>query len=245
MGTTPAYGFRYPDLGDPPDGATEIQHLAEDVEAKIAKTDALPTLQRFTANGTYTKPVDLKAVRVRLVGGGGGGGSASGTTAGQASAGGGGAGGGYSERVIPASLLGATTAVTVGSGGGGGGGTGGTSSFGAFCSASGGGGGTLDSAHATGTADGGQGGAGTGGDVNIDGQDGDVGRTLAGEPSPARGGDSQLGYGGRQVVAVNGAAGIAGQLYGGGGGGAALRAPFGAVSGGAGAAGVVLVENIF
>jgi hypothetical protein len=244
MGTTAAYGFRFPDAGDPPDGPTQIQHLAEDVEAKIAKTDNVNTLQRFTVNGTYTKPADLKAVKVRLVGGGGGGGSAAGTGAGQASAGGAGGGGGYSERIIPASLLGATTAVTVGAGGGASA-AGGTSSYGAFLSGSGGGAGTGDSAHATGTADGGQGGSGTGGDVNIDGEDGDVGRTLAGEPSPARGGDSQLGYGGRQVVAVNGAGGIAGQLYGGGGGGAALRPSQSAVSGGAGAAGVVLVENIF
>jgi len=47
-GTTPAFAFRYPSLGDPPDGPTQIQNLATDVENKIVTMDS--TIATNTAN---------------------------------------------------------------------------------------------------------------------------------------------------------------------------------------------------
>jgi hypothetical protein len=40
MGTTPTYSLRYPSLDDAPDGATEGQSLATDVEAQLVRIDA-------------------------------------------------------------------------------------------------------------------------------------------------------------------------------------------------------------
>jgi hypothetical protein len=248
MGTTPTYGLRYEDLGDPPDGAALGQHLAEDVEAQLTRMDTVSSMQVFTANGTYTKPPNLKAVRVRLVGGGGGGGVAFAAPAGQASCGGGGAGGGYSERIIPASLLAATTAITIGAGGLGANPptAGGTTSFGSFCSGSGGTAGVSMTPAGNSVIDGGTGGSGTGGDLNIDGSDGSRGRVEAGGPvHPARGGNSQLGAGGREGSNVNTAIGAQGRPYGGGGAGGACRSTFGPALGGPGNSGVVIVENFF
>ena len=130
-GTTPVYGFRYQLLSDAPHGPNLGLQGFTDVENKIVTMDTASTMQFFTVSGTWNKPANLKAVRVRVVGGGGAGGASGTTGAAQGSAGGGGGGGEYAEAVIPAATLGATVAVTVGAAGAVSGGAGGTSSFGA------------------------------------------------------------------------------------------------------------------
>lgn len=54
MGVTPIYGFPYPALTDPPNGAAQIQALAEAVEADLAVTDS--NIATINATGlTYAK----------------------------------------------------------------------------------------------------------------------------------------------------------------------------------------------
>jgi hypothetical protein len=96
---------------------------------KVGSTQARVYIgqQVFTSSGTYTPTTGTKAVRVRMVGGGGGGGGAGGGASARC-AGGGGSSGVYWEKWIApgASITGG--AVTIGSGGAGGtsgGGTGG------------------------------------------------------------------------------------------------------------------------
>lgn len=130
--------------------------------------------QTYTTAGpfTWTKPANLKAVRVTVAGGGGGSGGIQPNPF-QAPASvncGMGGGGGFSVEYIPAPSIPGPVAVTVGPAGtagaaNGAGGAGGTSSFGSFLSATGGGAGTG------GRADG-VGGAGSGGNVNGNGGNG-------------------------------------------------------------------------
>jgi hypothetical protein len=181
----------------------------------------LKSVQIFTSSGVWTKPANINAVMVKLVGGGGSGGNST-------SGGTGGGGGGYSEKFIT-SGLGATETITVGLGGtaatnGNNGNTGGTTSFGAHCSATGGSGGKTSNGVGTGT-----GGTGSGGSINIQGSSGglSISSSLGGD-----GGGSQLS--GRTSGAIGSNAGN-GILYGGGSGGAN-----GGI-GGAGAAGVIIV----
>lgn len=177
----------------------------------------VPVLQTFTANGTWTKPLGVTHIRVRVVGGGGGGGG---------NYGGGGGGGGYSEKIIDVSGV-SSVAVTVGAAGGSEA-SGGTSSFGTHCSATGGGGGSN-------AGNGGTSGVGTDGDINVRGGAGDrgFGTSIPGGYA-GRGGDSVLGGGGGGNNGTGGEG--AGGNYGGGGAG-------GSVGSFGGGPGIVIVEE--
>jgi hypothetical protein len=198
----------------------------------------------------------LKSVRVKLVGGGGAGGGTQASAAGEAAAGSGGGGGGYSEKAIPVDVLGDSETVTIGVGGvgvsAGTGGTGGTTSFGSHLSATGGTGGTVggDTVLLSGSpmvpsaTTAGTGGVGTGGDVNIDGGIGHPGLVSFSD-------GIFVGSGGGTPLAPSGtgmfrrstsAAGVAGALYGKGGFGASTISGGGNQVGGAGGAGVVIIE---
>ena len=187
----------------------------------------------YTANDTFTKADHpwLHKVRIRIAGGGGGGGAA--TNIGFP--GGGGGGGGYSEKEVLEDDLGTTETVTIGAGGVGGIGggaaatNGGNSSFGSHSSGNGGTFGVVNGG--SGPSPGGTG----SGDLALKGQSGDAGEISG----PSNGGSSHLGFGGRIGNAP--AVGNPGELYGGGGSGgtdntAADR------DGGAGAAGIVIVD---
>jgi hypothetical protein len=211
----------------------------------------------FTSNGTFTKADYpwLRAIRVRVVGGGGGGGGAATTSSNQTANAEGGPGGVYAESFITnIAGLSASVTVTVGSGGSGGsagannGAAGGNSSFGSTVSAFGGGGGVGSAAtnntNVVGTTNPSLGGVGDlvipGGrsrnNLTAMGGSFDEFRSLSGG-----GGDSVYGVGG--AGRTNNGNGADGNGKGGGGAGALNAQSQGtARSGGAGTAGLVIVE---
>ena len=201
------------------------------------------SMQVFTSSGTWTRPTGITLVKVIVVGGGGGGGGCvSPSTYNPGSAGGG--GGGTAIEVIDVSST-SSAAVTVGAGGAAGaagsnnGAAGGTSSFASFCSATGGGGGDFgaDAARST-IHDGGAGGAGSGGNVNIDGSAGGDANSDSGSARfCGSGGGSFIGPGADRPIAEQAA--VAASAYGGGGSGLSK----GNTAGGAGKAGIVIVEE--
>jgi hypothetical protein len=175
-------------------------------------------LNAYTSPATWTKPVGLKALKVTVVGAGGNGGNG----AAPATAGAGGGGGGAAIDYILAPSLPGPVAVTAGPG---------TNSFGAVCSATAG--------SNAGVFVGAQGGGGSGGNVNINGAYG--ASAAAGGGTGGSGGPSILGGGGRGAYSNNPS--IVGQNYGGGGGGGSNHPA--AVSGSAGAPGIVIVEEFY
>lgn len=199
--------------------------------------------QSFSTPGisSVTVPATATAVRVRLWAGGGSGGSAAPGTL----AAGGGAGG-YAEGIY-AVTPGSTILATVGAGGAApaagnnNGNTGGSSSFGPMISATGGLGG--GSASTTGVS----GGTGVGGQLNLTGQASSGGFSISTSVYAAgAGGSAPQGGGGAlyPVTAVNsGLNGNAGIQPGGGGSGAASTMTWNTdMSGGAGGAGLILLE---
>ena len=176
-----------------------------------------PQAQAFTSNGTFTIPAGSTRLKVTVVGGGSGG-------SGNNSQGRGGAGGGAAISFLTGLTPGNTLSVTIGGGGGGStgvGGTGGTSSVASGSQ-------SISTISATGGVANGAGGIGSGGTLNIGGQG-----SGSGGGSGGGGGSSIFGGGGA-------AGGGAGRAYGGAGGGNSDSCS--TVSGGSGAAGVVLFE---
>lgn len=219
------------------------------VSHRIEPRYTLGSTQVFTATGTWTRPAGCRAVKVIVTGGGGGGGGTTTTVAGEGSEGACGGGGGTAIKFITRGL-GSTETVTVGTGGtagatgGGTGGNGNASSFGSHCtgnsgSGASGAGATSGSTNAAGAS----GGTATGGDINITGGGGHNGRVLSGLPvSIGSGGCTLWGAGGAKRSNVNGAAGDA---YGSGGAGSVLAASQTQKTGGAGADGIVVVEEYY
>ena len=209
------------------------------------------SVQVFTTSGanTWTKPAGLKRVKVTVIGAGGGG-AGSNAGVGNSQTGGGGGGGGTAIKTIAAASLGATETATVGAIGTGGvgaasGSTGGTSSFGAHATATGGSGGTVASATSALTlSTGAAAGVGASGDVNAAGAPGGWGASLFNTSVRSGvGGSSSLGGGGTAVAENQN--GTAGGVYGGGGSGAASNNDANNRTGGAGALGIIIVEEFF
>ena len=192
-------------------------------------SDVSVTYQDFlgAGAGTVTVPVWATHAEVHVVGGGGGG---SGATATKSGAGGG--AGGYSFGVISVTP-GASISYSVGAGGtagaaGGNGGTGGNSSFGGISAT--GGAGAVSA-----TSAGGGGGAGAGGPRNFSGGFGNDGSAVDNVTGSGSGAGGPFGGQGRS----GNPAGIAGNAPGAGGGGGYGNP---AATGGAGAAGAVLIR---
>lgn len=175
-----------------------------------------------SSNTAYSIPA--AKIKVTVVGGGGGGSSAT-TSCGTVTSNGG-AGGGAAIKILSGLTIGATLNITVGSGGASDA-SGGTSSVASGTQ-------TITTISATGGAtNGGFGGLGSNGDLNIGGSGGGV---VGIGVNGGFGGSSVLGGGAPFSVGV----GNPGRAYGGGGSGALTNT--GTVLGGAGAAGVVVVE---
>lgn len=196
-------------------------------------------LEQYTSPATWTKPAGLNAIKVTVVGAGGDGGGALVNTQNRC---GGGGGGGAAIEFIPAPSIPGPQPVTAGTG---------TNSFGAFCSATAGATGT---AGGTDYATGGDGGAGSGGSINLYGQPGRFGTSVAATPTgPAvrvggSGGSSVLGGGSGDLVlaAPTSTAGLAGVGFGSGGSGAVKSVvPAASVAGGTGAPGIVIIEEFY
>lgn len=213
-----------------------------------------PTLQTFTASGTWTRPAGCLKIKVTVIGGGGGAGGADSNGASSSGSGAGGGGGGWSIKYIDVSAL-ASAGVTIGAAGsagstsGGNGGAGGTTSFGTgpLLQATGGGLGVGSgiSSSTSGETAGGDGGVGSLGDANGSGQGGGAGFWRHGDfVIGGFGGSSMYGGGARQRnVGTGTVAGAAGGNYGAGGSGGVDGGSTSGVAGGAGAAGFVVVEE--
>jgi hypothetical protein len=186
---------------------------AIDAQASSGGVTAV-SAQTFTAPGTWTKPASVKFVKVTVVGGGAPGVTNPGGPGIRYSSGGG--GGGTGIKYIPGPSLPGPVAVTRGA-------VSSTSSFGAFVSATGG---ANTGPLAGGTA--------TGADIGIPGTAGGFGGGELGH-----GGPSSLGGGGAGNQSSGGG-------YGGGGAGVITEgtgpSPAPPAPGGAGSAGVVIVE---
>ncbi|CAH2606508.1 conserved protein of unknown function (plasmid) [Rhodovastum atsumiense] len=192
-------------------------------------------MQVFTANAAWTVPAGVTRIRARAWGGGGGGGGATGSS----SAGGGGGGGAYAEGTYTVTS-GQALAITVGSGGtaaaGANGTNGGASSVGSLLTA---GGASWGAVGASGLGTYGYGGTATGGQINISGQTGQSGSLIGTAPAGGTGGGA---FGSGSAPFVTGTStGSSGPFPGGGGGGGSSGSGA-AVSGGAGAAGLVIIE---
>jgi hypothetical protein len=193
------------------------------------------TMQVFNTSGTFVVPNGVTSVHVTAIGGGG----AAGYHSSMPGAGGG--AGGRASGIVGGLVAGQAIAVTVGAGGPApaapaNGNAGGSSSFGTYLSATGGGGGqggtTVQFAMAGGT-----GGAGVGGQVNIGGSMGSDSIVVA-----CRGGDGGGPGNGRAASGPLSGLSATGYGGGGGGGGTTTTGTLAGYPGGAGAAGLVIVE---
>jgi hypothetical protein len=193
---------------------TKLMTPLRTAEAITALAGGTASAQTFTAPGTWTKPASVKFVKVTVVGGGAPGVTNPGGPGIRYSSGGG--GGGTGIKYIPGPSLPGPVAVTRGA-------VSSTSSFGAFVSATGG---SNTGPLAGGTA--------TGADIGIPGT---AGGFAGGELG--HGGPSSLGGGGAGNQSSGGG-------YGGGGAGVITEgtgpSPAPSAPGGAGSAGVVIVE---
>ena len=197
----------------------------------------VPTIQVFTANGTWTRPTNCKKVKVTVVGGGGGGGAGTavpGCCTVNPGFGGGGGGGGTAIKFLDVTAIGSAS-VTVPPAAGTGA-TGGTVSFDSHASATGGAAGAGGSGV---SGAGGAGGVGSSGDVNATGGTGDGG----GAGTSGRGGSTI--FSGEGMPATSNSVGGAAQGYGAGGGGGTRTGLAGTNDGGAGKIGIVIVEEYY
>lgn len=234
--------------------ASGLQRLAAGTSGDFLKTQGsganpvwdtagggLTSMQVFTSSGTYTRPSGISKAKVFVTGGGGGGGGGSPSH----NHGGGGGAGGTAIKWIT-SGLGSTETITIGSGGSAGGGNtdgsaGQASSFGSHATGNGGSGGKKGQGNPAAS-----GGTATGGDVNIQGGTGHPaggGGTSNDETSPGVGGASFWGGGGAGANASGSQnTGFAANVFGSGGGGGENDGTTN-YSGGAGKAGIVVVEE--
>jgi len=218
-----------------------------------ASSGGFSNMQVFTATGTFTVPAGVTKVKVTVVGGGGAGGGYAQFAGTNYTASCGGAAGGAAIKIISGLTPGGSVAVTVGASVAGTtttGTTGNNSSFGAYCSATGGAGGGIsyiqtNCCGGVGLTPPPAGGIGSSGDINIKGGPGGAPSFILAvvnqfSASSGAGGNSILS-GGAVPVSGFGAAGVASSGNGAGGSGATGSGVTSRL-GGAGGAGIVIVE---
>lgn len=200
-----------------------------------------------TGAGTFTALAATTKTLVRVQGGGAAGGGVVLQNASSYGVGGGGSAGAYAESILTTGFTGGVT-ITVGLGGSGGngvaGGNGNTSSFGALVTAGGGNGGAPASVASTPTVTaGGNGATGTGNIFQGQGGPGLPGIAINNADFVSgAGGSSLFGFGANPIVSTL-ANGNPAQAFGAGGGGGGCPSNVGPVAGGAGGAGVVIVDE--
>lgn len=203
----------------------------------------------FTSSGTYTPASGMVYAIIECVGGGGGGGGMSNAAAGAGNSAGGGGAGAYARKRVTAAQVGASQTVTIGAGGAAGantsgnGGNGGNTSVGALCVANGGTGGTGGQGGA-----GGAGGTGGTGDYTAYGNAGGGGVNNSIITVYCTGGEGGAGYfgsgaGTQRATASTAGANAPNNNTGAGGNGGISFAAGGAVVGGLGASGVVIITE--
>ncbi|EFJ2801386.1 phage tail protein [Escherichia coli] len=233
---------------------TTLTNVGRDILAKTSKQEVIHYLglgatngyvgrlvntRVFTSSGTYTPTPGTKRIRVTITGGGGGGGgckaaSSNGTFFG--------AGGGAGGTIISTMTLTENSyPVVIGAGGGGGVGAsvgykGGDSSFSSLIAPGGEGAGKPGITN----TNGGYGGVPNIGDIRITGGDGGDGQS-GNIGVSGKGGASYWGGGGR----AGAGGGVSGKAYGSGGGGAYDAGYSGTnMTGGKGAAGICIIEEL-
>ncbi len=233
---------------------TTLTNVGRDILAKTSKQEVIHYLglgatngyvgrlvntRVFTSSGTYTPTPGTKRIRVTITGGGGGGGgckaaSSNGTFFG--------AGGGAGGTIISIMTLTENSyPVVIGAGGGGGVGAsvgykGGDSSFSSLIAPGGEGAGKPGITN----TNGGYGGVPNIGDIRITGGDGGDGQS-GNIGVSGKGGASYWGGGGR----AGAGGGVSGKAYGSGGGGAYDAGYSGTnMTGGKGAAGICIIEEL-
>ncbi|WP_172332492.1 hypothetical protein [Mangrovicoccus sp. HB161399] len=151
-----------------------------------------PPVYLTSGSGSWPVPAGLKALDIQMLGAGGGAGGVAGNSGIEDAASSGGGGGGYCRK-FHVHVSGQTYSYAVGTGGtsapGNADGTGGgqtsfSSSGSLSLTANGGGGGFGMSAVNTGQASGPGGGTASGGDLNVEGQRGGMGKVNASNPAP-------------------------------------------------------------
>jgi hypothetical protein len=210
----------------------------------------LINIQRFPASGTYTPTAGTTSIIVEGVGGGAGGGGCPACDSSHYAASGGGASGTYARTRLTSGFAGGI-AVTIGAAGNGGaaganaGTSGGTTSFGSLVTFPGGNGSPAGVAVTSGTtlfsSAGSSGGnaIGSANLANVLGQGGGVGLAAQVGLFGGAGGSNELGGGTTQVGP--GTTGISAAGWGGGGSGCAVAISGGALAGGAGSIGYLIV----
>ncbi len=193
----------------------------------------------FTSSGTYTPTPGTKRIRVTITGGGGGGGGCKAASSNETFFG---AGGGAGGTIISTMTLTENSyPVVIGAGGGGGVGAsvgykGGDSSFSSLIAPGGEGAGKPGITN----TNGGYGGVPNIGDIRITGGDGGDGQS-GNIGVSGKGGASYWGGGGR----AGAGGGVSGKAYGSGGGGAYDAGYSGTnMTGGKGAAGICIIEEL-
>jgi hypothetical protein len=262
---TSPFGFPYPEDTDlVRDGAQDIENLATGVNDYLTGGYLYAGTRYYTSSGTFLKAdpfgtgdIELRAIRVRLVGGGGGSPAVSATGAGELRAGSGGGGGCYAEKFYATvSSLSASVTVTVGAGGAAGTsaptapGSGGSSLFDTLSTSGGSPGAETLNVSTQDSRAGGAGGSTTAGspDLVIIGSNGTSGQQLFydanGMAIGGAGGASHLAGSVSGDARFGGTfAGLAGNVYGGGASAPASgMSANSAVEGKAGGAGIVVVD---
>ncbi len=246
-GCVPLYVVTWPYGGSP---SIAVHPSAPLIDPNATLRGLLPgrliNRQKFTAVGVtqYVPTPGTKVAEVFALGGGGGGAGGQAVTGAMVSPGSGGTAGasGRGRYAVTGPV-----SVTVGAGGapqaGGSGFNGGVSSFGALLVAPGGPGGVVLAPTAAGTAIGGVNGApASGGYLGTDGVPGGISLGLTGTTGyGGAGGASVLGGGGAPIGQNSN--GISAVAFGSGGGGTCATTGNGALTGGSGAQGIVIVEE--